>query len=702
LLAARPVKPSVFGILSLARGIERRRGEIQHRLAIDIGGTFTDLAAVDVATGELVVTKASTTPARLDGGVMAALDRSGISTSSIDALVHGTTVVINAITERRGVPTALVTTRGFRDVLEIGRANRPDLYNLSYAKPVPFVPRRLRFEVLERMSYRGDVISPLDENELRGLVDSIRASGVGALAICFLHAWANAAHERRAAEVFGELLPGIEIVASHEVSGQWREYERTSTVVLSAYVKPVVARYLRALGTRVREAGMAGPLYAVRSGGGVASFERAASAPIHLLESGPVAGILAAAETGARIGARNVLALDVGGTTAKTSAVLDGRMRIETLHHIGRTPRFAGYPVQVPVVEVVEIGAGGGSIAWVDDAGGLHVGPQSAGAEPGPACYGAGGEEPTVTDANLVCGRLDPAYFLGGSMPLQADAAWQALERLGDRLGVGVREAARGVLRFATAQMVHAIRLVSVRRGHDPRDFTFIAYGGAGPLHAAPLARELGVSRTVIPPAPGNFSAFGMLLSELRSDAVRTHIGELDPAILAQLFDELEKQARAELEEPAGTLEVSRFAELRYVGQEHGIELPLPPGPIDDAAMGSLRHDFDRRSEEAYAFSLRVRVEMVSARVSVSAPVAPVRWNVARFGAGRSFDDRQVDFDVHGGERTATVIERSALTSRESMTGPCVVQEEASTTVVLPGQRVVADELGNLVITEAP
>jgi N-methylhydantoinase A len=677
-------------------------GEIRHRLAIDIGGTFTDLAAVDVATGDLVVTKAPTTPARLDDGVMAALDRSGVPASSVESLVHGTTVVINAITERRGVPTALVTTRGFRDVLEIGRANRPDLYNLSYAKPVPFVPRRLRFEVLERMSYRGDVIAPLDEDELRALADTIRASGVGALAICFLHAWANPAHERRAAEVFGELLRGIEIVASHEVSGQWREYERTSTAVLSAYVKPVVARYLGALATRVRDAGMAGPLYAVRSGGGVASFERAASAPIHLLESGPVAGILAAAETGTRIGARNVLALDVGGTTAKTSAVLDGRMRIETLHHIGRTPRFAGYPVQIPVVEVVEIGAGGGSRAWVDEAGGLHVGPQSAGAEPGPACYGAGGDEPTVTDANLVCGLLDPAYFLGGSMALQPEAAWRALERLGDRLGVGVREAARGVLRLATAQMAHALRLVSVRRGHDPRDFTFIAYGGAGPLHAAPLARELGVSRTVIPPAPGNFSAFGMLMSELRSDAVRTHLGELDPAILAPLFDELEKQAREELEEPAGTLEVGRFAELRYIGQEHGIELPLPTGPVDDAAMASLRHDFDRRSEEAYAFSLPVSVEMVSARVSVSAPVGPVRWNVAHSGTDRSFDARQVDFDVHGGERTATVIERSALAPGRWMAGPCVVQEEASTTVVLPGQMVVADELGNLVITEAP
>ena len=691
-----------LGILSHARmGARAEEGEIGHRVAIDIGGTFTDLAAVDVPTGELVVAKAPSTPARLDDGVMAALDRSGVPTSSVESVVHGTTVVINAITERRGVPTTLVTTRGFRDALEIGRANRPDLYNLSYEKPVPFVPRRLRFEVAERMSYRGDVITALDEEELRSVAGTIEGSGVEAVAVCFLHAWANPAHERRAAELLGELLPGIEIVASHEVSGQWREYERTSTAVLSAYVKPVVARYLTALANRVREAGMAGPLYAVRSGGGVASFERAASAPIHLLESGPVAGILAAAETGTRIGARNVLALDVGGTTAKASAVLDGRMRIETLHHIGRTPRFAGYPVQVPVVEVVEIGAGGGSIAWVDEGGGLHVGPQSAGAEPGPACYGAGGEEPTVTDANLVCGRLDPAYFLGGSMPLDPDAAWRAVERLGDRLGVGVRDAARGVLRFAIAQMAHALRLVSVRRGHDPRDFSFIAYGGAGPLHAAPLARELGVSRTVIPPAPGNFSAFGMLLSELRSDAVRTHVGQLDPGVLAPLFDELEKQARAELEEAVGTLEVSRFAELRYAGQEHGIELPVSSGPIDDAAVASIRRDFDGRSEEAYAFSLTVPVEMVSARVSVSAPVAPVQWNVARPGTGRSFDARRVDFDVHEGEQTATVVERSTLTYGESMAGPCIVQEEASTTLVLPGQIVVPDEQGNLFISEA-
>jgi N-methylhydantoinase A len=631
---------------------------------------------------------------------MAAVERSGVSASSIGVLVHGTTVVINAITERRGVPTALVTTAGFRDVLEIGRANRPDLYNLSYAKPVPFVPRRLRFEAVERVSYRGTVITPLDEETVRSVAEAIRSAEVEAVAVCFLHSWANPSHERRASEVLSEALPDIEIVTSYEVSGQWREYERTSTAVLSAYVKPVVAGYLRALAERLEAAGAKGPRYAVRSGGGVASFERAARAPINLLESGPVAGVLAAAEAGRRLGARNVLALDVGGTTAKTSAVIDGRLKIETLHHVERTPSFAGYPVQVPVVEIVEIGAGGGSIAWVDQANGLHVGPRSAGAEPGPACYGLGGGEATLTDANLVAGRLDPGYFLGGSMRIDVGAAHRALEGIGARLGVGARDAARGVLRFSIAQMAHALRLVSVRRGHDPRDFTFIAYGGAGPLHAAALARELGIRRVVIPPAPGNFSAFGMLLSEIRSDAVRTHVGALDPSALAPLFAELEKEATAGIEERADDAVVHRFAELRYAGQEHGLELPLSDGPVDDEAMARLRDEFDRRSEEAYAFSLTVPVEIISARVSVAAPTAPVRWDVGSAPSGHPFERRRIDLDVHGGERIADIIERAGLEVGRSIAGPCVIEEATSTTLVLPEQRVTSDELGNLVIDE--
>ena len=566
-------------------------------MAIDIGGTFTDLVVLDPEAGALSLAKADTTPDRLDDGVMKAFGESEVDPASVELLIHGTTVVINAITERRGVPTALVTTQGFRDVLLIGRANRPDLYNLAYRKPEPFVPRRRCFEVTGRMSHRGEVLTPLEPSELVRLAERIRHVDVEAVAICLLHSWANPAHERAVAEGLKAFLPGVEIVASHQISSQWREFERTSTTVLAAYVKPVVAGYLSSLSDRVRGAGVPGRLYVMRSAGGVSSFERAVAAPINLLESGPVAGVAAAAEAGRRIGAQHVLALDIGGTTAKTSAVRDGRMRIETLHHVERTPVSAGYPIQAPVVEIVEIGAGGGSIAWADDAGGLHVGPRSAGAEPGPVCYGRGGSEPTLTDANLLAGRLDPAYFLGGTMPLDAEAARGALTRLGSAIdGADPASVARGVLRYAVAQMAHALRLVTLRRGFDPRDFTFVAYGGAGPLHAVLLARELGISRTVIPPAPGHFSAFGMLLGGLRADAVRTHLGTLDAAALGSLFGELEQEATAALEDPSADSEVDRFLELRYAGQEHTLEIPLPAGPIDDAALERLRGDFDRRS----------------------------------------------------------------------------------------------------------
>jgi N-methylhydantoinase A len=497
-------------------------------------------------------------------------------------------------------------------------------------------------------------------------------------------------------------LPEAEVVASHHVSHQWREFERTSTAVLAAYVKPVVARYLGGLTDRLGYAGVTGPLYAMRSNGGLSSFARALAAPIALLESGPVAGVAAAAELGRRLGASDVLSLDIGGTTAKTSAVRGGRPRIETLHHVERTPAFAGYPVQAPVVEIVEIGAGGGSIAWTDAAGGLHVGPQSAGAEPGPVCYGRGGTEPTVTDANLVAGRLDPEYFLGGAMHLDVDAAREAFRRLGERLRVDEASAARGVLRYAVAQMARALRLVTVRRGLDPRDFTFVAHGGAGPLHAALLARELGIRRTVIPPAPGHFSALGMLLGGFRADAVRTHVGPLDPATLGPMFDRLEREAAAEIEEEAGAREVGRFAELRYVGQEHTLEVPLPEGPIDAALLERLREDFDRASEEAYAFRLSAAVEVVAIRVSVSAAAAEhVDWTTPAPAAATALRPRDVDLDQHGGVLRAEVVERSGLDASTKLAGPCVVEEPAATTLVLPGQTTAVDDLGNLVIEES-
>ena len=668
-------------------------------MAVDIGGTFTDLAAVDATSGRLTLAKAHTT-ANVEEGALVVLERSGVVPAEVSAFVHGTTVVINAVTERRGARTALLTTDGFRDVLEIGRANRPDLYNLAYRKPRPFVPRRLRFEVRERLDHLGRELTPLDEDALPAIADRLRDADVEALAICFLHAWAEPAHERRAAQILKPLLPGVALVASHEVSGQWREFERSSTAVLSAYVKPVVERYLSHLEHALRSEGVEASLFAMRSSGGVASFARATANPITLLESGPVAGVEAAAELGRLLGVEHVLALDIGGTTAKTSAVRDGRPKVETLYHVERTPVSAGYPIQVPVVQIVEIGAGGGSIAWSDEAGGLHVGPMSAGAEPGPACYALGGTDPTLTDANLVAGRLDPTYFLGGTMPLDVDAAASALERLGRTLGTDLRATARGVLRYAVAQMAHALRLVTVRRGHDPRDFTFVAFGGAGPLHATLLARELGIARTLIPPAPGHFSAVGMLLGRLRADAVRTRVGPLAPETLAPLLAELEREAAEELGIP-GTPEIHRSTQLRYAGQEHTLEVPLPDGEVNADLVGRLRSAFDRASEEAYAFSLDQPVQLVAARVSVSAPATPFEWRVEESAPDHDLPPREVDLDEHGGVRMVPAVYRGALEPGVPLAGPCVIEESASTTLVLPNQTVTRDAMGNLVIEEA-
>jgi N-methylhydantoinase A len=671
----------------------------QHvRLAVDIGGTFTDLVALDTSTGQVSRAKTDTTPGRLDRGVLAALSQSATPPAAISAFIHGTTVVVNAVTERQGARTALVTTSGFRDVLLIGRANRPDLYNLAYAKPVPLVPRHLCFEVRERVSYRGEVVEPLSEDDLAAVAARLAAAGVRAVAVCFLHAWVNPAHERLAAGLLRARLPGLAVVASHQVSRQWREYERASTTVLSAYVAPVVASYLGSLAGSLRAAGVGAPLYAMRSNGGVSSFSRAAANPVSLLESGPVAGVIAASELGRRLGARHILTLDIGGTTAKTTAVRDGEVRVATLYHVERTPSFPGYPVQSPTVEIIEIGAGGGSVIWADPAGGLHVGPRSAGADPGPACYGRGGAEPTLTDANLVMGRLDPGYFLGGAMKLDTGAARRSLSAVGKSLGVNARSVARGALRYAVAQMSHALRLVTLRRGYDPQDFAFVAYGGAGPLHATLLARELGIRETIIPPGPGHFSAFGMLAGGLRADAVHTVAGRLGGAGLARAFAAAEQDALAELGPQGRGAVIARYAELRYQGQEHTLEIPVP----DPAAVGQIRQDFSRRCQQAYSFCLDAPLEVVSVRVSASAPLGPaVSWGEQATGeSGPSSRSRMVDLHPYGDLLRIPVIARSALPGKGWVSGPCVVEETAATTLVLPGQALRQDGLGNLVIAE--
>lgn len=429
------------------------------RLAVDIGGTFTDLVTLDETSGEVAVAKAPTTPHRFEDGVLATIDH--VDLDGVSFLAHGTTVIINALTERKGARTALVTTRGFRDVLEIQKANRPDLYDLLYEKPGPFVPRRLRLEVTERVDYRGVELVPLDEEDVRAAVAEARRHGAEALAICFLHSYANPEHERRAAEIVRDEWPDASVTVSHELSGEWREYERTSTAVLDAYVKPVTSRYLEALASQLEQAGIgAGVRYAMQSNGGVSRFEVAARAPINLVESGPVGGVIGAAALGALLGEQNLITLDIGGTTAKASLVERGEIRVSGDYAIERTPVFAGYPVKVPIVDIVEIGSGGGSIAWLDPVGSLKVGPQSAGAEPGPACYGQGGSEPTVTDANVVAGRINPEYFLGGNISLDVGLARRALQPLADALDVHVEDAALGVIRIANASMIHLLKLV--------------------------------------------------------------------------------------------------------------------------------------------------------------------------------------------------------------------------------------------------
>ena len=670
------------------------------RCAVDIGGTFTDLVYLDESSGDIGLAKSSTTPGRFEQGVMTAIGDAALK--DVEFLAHGTTVVINALTERKGATTALLTTRGFRDVLEIQRANRPDLYNLAYAKPKPFVPRRLRLEVAERMSYTGEVLTPLDEASVREAVAAAKRQGAEAVAICFLHSYANAAHERRAAEIVRAEWPGAAVTASHELTNEWREFDRTSTAVLDAYVKPTAAEYLERLGDLLeRDAGVPSRVtYAMQSNGGVSRFARAHQAPINLIESGPVGGVIGAAAIGRLLGEQNLITLDIGGTTAKSSLVERGTLRITGDYHIERTPTSAGYPVKVPVVDIVEIGAGGGSIAWLDPAGALRVGPRSAGADPGPASYGWGGTEPTLTDANVIAGRINPGYFLGGDIELDVGRAREALRPLAGQLDVSVEEAALGVIRIANANMIHLLKLVSVRRGRDPRDFAIVAFGGGGSMHATALARELQVPRVIVPPSPGHFSAWGMLMSDLRHDLVQTRFArEAD----AGVWRELEERLRATFVEDGVAeerLTFERSADMRYAGQEHTVNVPIPAGELGAPERDEIARRFHDLHEQLYTFRQDSPIEFVNFRLTgFGAVPKPELRAIASNGGAQSAlkGTRDVDFDELG-RHESRIFERALLGAGAELDGPAVIEEPAASTVVFPGQRLRVDELGNLIV----
>ena len=685
------------------------------RVATDVGGTFTDLVAfeTDHATGafRVVTAKVDTTPPDFETGVLNVLAKGKIDPAEVDFLVHGTTVVINALTERKGVKVGLITTEGFRDTLEIARGNRPDFFNLHYQKPKPFVARHLRRELPGRMNYRGVEMRPLDLSGLPAIMDDFREQGVVAVAIAYLHSYANTRHEVETVEAVRRLWPEASVVASHQITREWREYERTNTAVLSAYVQPTAERYLARLADGLKAKGFRARPYVMQSNCGIDTLEAAKRVPITMVESGPASGFWGAAELGRLIAEPNIIALDIGGTTAKCSLIEDGQVRITSDYWIERDRKSAGYPIMVPVVDLVEIGNGGGSIAWVDEFAKLHVGPHSAGAVPGPAAYGRGGTNATTTDANLWLGRINRDYFCGGEVKADMAAAELALRAVGAALGVSVEDAARGIIRIANNNMVNALKLVSVNRGYDPRDFTLVAFGGGGAMHAVALAAELGISHVVIPAAASVFSAWGMMMSDLRRDHFVTRLVDLTPsaaAVIEALFGETEALSRAQFAEEGvapAQVKMQRFGKFRYQNQEHTTEVLIEPGAITDTRLAEIEAAFHQTYEREYTYRLNAPVEMVGIHLVASAEVGKLKMverplSDAQASAALK-GRREVDYILDGKHQT-DIYDGDRLEPGMNFEGPAIVEDAGTTVVIHPGYRVRVDGYSNLHITLKP
>lgn len=677
------------------------------RVATDVGGTFTDLVCfeTDHATGQFRITtaKSDTTPPNFEQGVLNVLDKGDVDPKTVDFLAHGTTVVINALTERKGVKVGLITTEGFRDSLEIARGNRPDFFNLNYEKPEPFVPRYLRRELSGRFDYHGTEMKPLDLSGLPAILDDFRAEGVEAIAVCFLHSYANPSHEQATIAEIARLWPEIATVASHHITREWREYERTNTTVMSAYVQPTAERYLSRLNDGLTGKGFDGNLFVMQSNCGVDLLESVKKIPITMVESGPASGFWGAAELGKLIGEPNVLALDIGGTTAKCSLIESGEVRIMTDYWIERDRTSAGYPIMVPVVDLVEIGNGGGSIAWVDDFGKLHVGPKSAGAMPGPAAYGRGGTNATTTDANLWLGRINRDYFCGGSVVADMAATEKALSEVGEKLGVSTDDVARGIVRIANNNMVNALKLVSLNRGFDPRDFTLVAFGGGGAMHAVALGTELGVKKVVIPAGASVFSAWGMMMSDLRRDYFVTKLADLNAgaaATIEALFAETEALAHQQFGEEgveAAKIRFLRYGKFRYQNQEHTTEV-LIEDAITDASLAAIEAAFHETYEREYTYRLDAPVELVGIHLVASAEVGKLKMQEKPLSAtpasAAQKGQRKVDYALEG-IHPAAIFDGEKLEPGMAFNGPAIIEDAGTTIVIHPGNRVEIDGFGN-------
>ena len=675
------------------------------RVATDIGGTFTDLVAVD-DQGKTILTKSHTTPPNFEEGVIRVIEKSGVRPEEIEDFIHGTTTIINALTERKGAKTGLITTKGFRDVLEIARCNRPDLFNMVFAKPRPFIPRYLRREVSERVSYDGKVVTPLAEEDIRAAVEYFKKEQVEAIAVCYINSYANDEHEKRTVELVRRLWPEVFVTSSIEVTKEWREYERTSTVALNSYVMPVASSYIDNLDRRLKEAGCDAKEYIMQSNGGTTTFEQAKQTPINMVESGPVAGVYGSAILGKMIGENNIIAFDVGGTTAKCSLIDNGEVKVTTEYRIERTESYAGYPIMAPVVDIVEIGNGGGSIAWIDEAGSLKVGPQSAGAVPGPVAYGIGGTEPTTTDACLVTGRLSAENF---DNQVDMDAVRGAIqEKVGDAFGMDTDEAAMSILRVAEANMYNALKLISVRRGYDPRDFTMVAFGGGGPMHCARLAKELNIRKVIVPIAAPVFSAWGMLMTDVRHDYIQTNIRRMNEVTAEELngmWTGLLSQAREQFEKeniPEKNIVCNYIADMRYMGQEHTVKVNVPPIPWSEETKEEIIRRFHDTHEHFYTFRLPdtpteiVNLHLVAYGRLTKPELAHIPPQEGPVETARK-ETRRVYFEEEGWIDTPVYL-REKLGSGASLDGPVIVEEAAASTVAAKGQRVTVDVYGNLII----
>ncbi len=690
--------------------LDKTKVQVDVRLAADIGGTFTDVAAFDERSGELRLGKVLSTPDRLVDGILEGVAEARVDLADTGLFFHGSTIVINTLLERKGARTALLTTKGFRDIYEIGRINRPDSFNLYHRKHEPLVERRLRFEVKERMTADGSVHTALDMDDVKSICDQLESQQVEAVAILFLHSYRNPDHEIRVKDYISERFPNMFVTASHELSQEYREFERTSTTAANAYVGRTIRKYIGELESQLGEKDFDGKLFIVKSSGGLYTADEAQSKCIWMLESGPAAGVVGAKALCDELGLKDAIALDMGGTTAKAGVIRDGRTLTTSMGMIGGYLR--GLPVQVSMIDISEVGTGGGSLARVGPGGSLRVGPQSAGAMPGPACYGRGGTEPTVTDANLLLGRLAPDRFLGGEMKLDLEAARKAMTKnVCEPLKMSAADAAEGILRIAVNSMANAVKAVTSERGLDPGLFgTLVAYGGAGPLHATAVARELGIRQVLIPVAPGHFAACGMLRTDVRHDFSRSvfqELADLSFEDIEQHFQQMEAEG-AELIRHSGipveAIAVHRSVDMRYVGQEHAATLDLPLDLFRDRDKVAIRKLFNASHERLYGYaSDEGDAEIVSVRSSTQGIVPkPKMPAIAKGGekppAAAATGSRPVHFRVAGGDVDCPTFARARLQAGNRIAGPALIEEHASTTVVFPGDTLVVDDLGNLLI----